>query len=317
MTADVLAVIVGLVLLALSGDRFVIGVGRLAAAVDMRPLVVGALIGGLGGSLPELFVAGVASARGEQSLAVGSLVGSVLVNVSLGLAVAALIAPVRVDSRSLRREIPLSVAAVLLFAWTLHRGLSVTDGVVMTAAIPMVVAPIMLGARRSFAKPDPSAELVLEVAEFFERPARRGAEVARTLAALAVMLGGAELLVRGASGLAMRMGIGQGSMGVSLVGIGTSAPIVAIAVQAARRGDHDLVVGNVIGSNLFIALAGGALVAFLGDGFVASIGAPAVWVMASVVVASGVLMARGGVLTRPEAGALIVVYLATLPFIAK
>ena len=302
----------GLVLLALAGDQFIVGVSRVASALRIRPIVIGAVVGGLGTSFPELAVSGLASVRGQPALAIGNLVGSIIANVSLALAVAALVTPLRVDSRTVRREAPLSVAAVLLFALLLPGGLGFAKGLVLIVALAAALGALLLNARVASRRD----ALGLEVREFFELKGRRPTlrEVARATLALALMLAGAELLVRSASGLASRLGLVQGFVGLTIVAVGTSAPLIAIAIQAARRGDHDLVVGAVLGGNLFIALAGGAIVGLVEGGPTSAVGTAPVVLMAVIVVVAWALMARGSVLNRWEAALLVAAYGAVLPF---
>ncbi len=315
MIADSLVLVASLAVLMSSGDQFVVGVARLASVMRVRPSVVGAVIGGLGASLPELFVSGVASLRGDPQLAVGNLVGSNVANICLALALAALVAPIRVDSRTVRREAPISVAAVVLFAVLLRGGLSRLDGALLLVALALVVPGLVANAGLE----PPGDELEIEVDRFFggRKRARLRREVVRAGLGLAGMILGSELLVRSASDLAARLGIGQGFVGLTIVAVGTSAPLVAISVQAARRGHEDLVVGNVLGCNLFIALAGGALVAFVHGGPAAAVGGVAVGLMAGTSVAAWALMARGSRLTRWEAGALVLAYAVSLPFLSR
>jgi len=315
VVADWLLVAVGLALLAVGGDQFVVGAGRLAAVLRVRPTVVGALIGGLGASLPELLVSSIASVRNEPEIAVGNLVGSVIANVSLALAMAALIAPVRVDSRTVRREAPISVGAVLLFAIVLVGGLSRAEGVLLAVGIVAAIAVMTVSARSS----PRGDELAVEVGRFFGQGAEQRplAETARSLGGLGAMLVGAEVLVRSASGLAHRAGISEAFVGLTVVAVGTTAPLIAIAVQAARRGNHDLVAGSVLGSNLFIALAGGAVVAFIGGGPETSVDLVAVWAMVVIAAAAWGFMARGSLLTRWEAALLLLAYGVVLPFAAR
>jgi cation:H+ antiporter len=117
-------------------------------------------------------------------------------------------------------------------------------------------------------------ELAVEVAEFFELTSPRlpRTEAIRTILGMAVMVGAAELLVRSAGGLARRLGLSEGFVGLTIVAVGTSAPLIASSILAARRGDHDLVVGNVLGSNLFISLAGGAIVGLVPGGAAPGVG---------------------------------------------
>ena len=139
----------------------------------------------------------------------------------------------------------------------------------------------------------------------------------RALVALGVMLGGAELMVTSSVGVATHLGISDGFAGLTLVGIGTSAPLIAASLQAARRGERDLVVGNVLGGNLFIALGGGAVVSFLARGTAGGVSSTALVLMAVMVLASWFALARRRALVRWEAIVLMVAYAAMLPFINR
>ncbi len=315
MTADILELLASLVLLTAAGDQFVLGVARMASALHVRATVVGAVVGGIGTSLPELIVAGVAAARGDSGLAVGSMVGSIVANVSLALSIAALVAPVRVDSRTVRREAPVSVGAVLLFAVLAWRRLGRTGAILSAVALGAALVILLVNASRSPA----GDELAVEVVDFFDAGRRRRSrvEIVRTIASTVGMVAGAELLVRAAASLAGRLGIAQGFLGLTLVAVGTSAPLIASAIQAARRGDHDLVVGNVLGGNLFIALAGGATVGFLAGSPAGGVGVAPLVLMGAVVAVAWGFMARGSLITRWEALLLLIAYLVTIPFVAR
>jgi cation:H+ antiporter len=314
---DVVGLVGSLVLLAVSGDQFVIALARIAGSLRIRPTVAAALVGGLGTSLAELIVAGVAAAR-SPGLAVGSLVGSIVANVCLALGIAALITPLKVDSATVRSEAPLSVASVVLFALLALREITVAKGAVMLAVLVVAVTALFLFARRQPKAEEPGDELGSEMVAFAAPPTRHSpVEALRAAGMLAVMLGGAELMVTSSLGVARHLGISQGFAGLTLVGIGTSAPLIAASIQAARRGQHDLVVGNVLGGNLFIALAGGAIVGFLTHSSADQVSGAALALMAGVVVASWLAMARGGTLVRAEAIILLVAYGASLPFVNR
>ena len=315
MGAYALELMVSLMVLAIAGDQFVVGAGRLARDLNLRPAVVGAVVGGLGASVPELIVSAVASLGRSPQIAVGNLVGSIIANVSLALAIAALVAPVLVESRTVRREAPLSVGGVLLFAVLLPGGLTPAKGLVLMVALALALVALVANARQG----TPGDELAVEVGRFFdaERSHRRSMEAIRAVIGLTLMLIGAEVLVRSATGLAQRLGLAQGFIGLTVVAAGTTAPLVAIAVQAARRGNHDLVVGAVLGSNLFIALAGGAIVGLLHGASASAVGPAPLFVMAAIALGAWGFMGRGNVLNRWEASVLIVAYMATLPFAAR
>ena len=314
MGADVAELIASLVVLVVASDQFVVGLARTAAALRVRPTVVGALVGGFGTAIPELLVAALATAQHTPDIAVGNLVGSNIANVCLALGVAALLTPVRVESRTVRREAPLCVAAVVLLAVTADGGFALGEGIVLAACLVLAVAGLLSNALRG----GQGDELAAEASAEFGLPARHvpAVEVIRTAVTMAAMVGGADLLVRSASSLSQRLGLAEGFVGLSVVAVGTSAPLIASSISAARRGEHDLVVGNTIGSNLFISLAGGAIVGLLPGGRVPGVGVGALLVMVGVMGAAWLFMARGGRITRAEAVLLLAAYAIALPFLA-
>ncbi len=302
-----------MVVLAVSGDQFVIALVRIANSLNVRPSLAAALVGGFGTSIAELIVAGVAVAK-SPSLALGSLVGSIVANVCLALAIAGLITTIRVDSATLRQEVPLSVASVGLFALLAVAGVTFAKGVVLLAALVPVVAALLFLAKGQ----GNENELGAELTEFANLANRRSPiEALRTVAMVGCMLAGAELMVASSVGLAKHLGISQGFAGLTLVGIGTSAPLIAASIHAARRGQHDLVVGNVLGGNAFIALAGGGIVGVVAHGTAVHIEGIALVLMMGVVLFSWIAMARGTALVRAEAIILLLAYGATLPFISR
>jgi len=313
MAIDIVGLLASLAILGFTGDQFIISVARIASALRVRPTVVGALVGGFGTSVAELIVAALAAGRHSSQLALGSLIGSIIANVCLALTIAALITPIRVDSGTVRREAPLSVASVTLFAVLAAIGISRAEGIIM--AVTLVPVVVLLARTAGSGDQD---ELGIEVVEFLETPEyRTRREVTRAVVSLAVMLGGAELMVTSTVGLAKRLGMAQGVAGLTLVGIGTSAPLIASSIQAARRQEHDLVVGNVLGGNLFIALAGRAIVGLLSPAALGGAGLVPLAVMVVVVAASWLAMARGNVFARTEAVVLLVLYAAVLPFVNR
>ncbi len=309
---DLVGLFGSLVVLAISGDQFVIALARISASVPVRPTVAAALVGGLGTSIAELIVAGVAAAK-SPSLAIGSLVGSIVANVCLALAVGALIVPLKVDSATVRREAPISVASVVLLALLAIGGITMVKGAIMLVALGVAIAALLLG--QGHRREDP---LGSEMAEFASTKTRHSPiESVRAICMLVFMLGGAEVMVTSSLGVARHLGFSAGLAGLTLVGIGTSAPLIAASIQAARKGEHDLVVGNVLGGNLFIALGGGAVVGFLASGNSAHVANVALVLMTLVVAASWLAMARGATLRRSEAIVLVLAYAACLPLVNR
>jgi cation:H+ antiporter len=296
----------GLVVLLVAADQLVLGSARAAAWLRVPPTVVGIVVIGFGTSAPELVVSGLAAAGGKPGLAIGNIVGSNIANLTLVLGSAGLFGTVAATSSVLRREAPLSVAAVVLFAVLVRDGLGRGDGLLLGVVLAVCLGVLVWGALRR-----PRDALAGDVAEFVDGDPRHqwGAELARTLVGLAGTLGGAQLLVWGAVGVAERAGLSQAVVGATVVAVGTSAPELVTAIQAARRGEVELLVGNVLGSNLFNSLAVGAVVALAGRGVAATTDATlagvALLVMVAVSLAAWWFLFRDRRLLRWEACVLL------------
>jgi cation:H+ antiporter len=317
VVAAALAVLAGLVVLGVAADRFVVGAARLAVTFRVSPVVVGATVIGFGTSAPELVVSGIAAARGGLDIAVGNLVGSNLANVSLVLGVAGLLAAPPIRGRIVRREAPLSAAAVVLFAVLVQGGLSRPEGLVLLAGTVVAIVVVLNGTRGEAGAEPEADELLQEVDQVVQVGAvsdvRRDALV--TALGLFGTVVGAFILVSGAQGVVDALGLTGGFVGLTVVAVGTSLPELVTAVQAARRGQVALLAGNVLGSNIFNSLAGGGVVAVVGPGVLADTGLTvvAVGLMVASVVLSWIFLA-GGALRRWEGALLLVAYAGALPF---
>jgi cation:H+ antiporter len=303
----------GLVLLTWAADHLVLGSSRLGRQLRINPVVIGVVVIGAGTSMPEFVVSGLAAARGETGLAVGNIVGSNILNLSLLLGIAAVIAPVPVAASVVRREIPLAAGGVLLFGLLALSGLDVRTATVLALACGGALWLLVRWARSG--EPDP--EINAEVREFVGDPpsGRRWVEPIRALLGLAGVLAGAQMLVAGASAGATALGVSPAVIGFTLVAIGTSLPELVTTVQAQRRGESDLVVGNLFGSNLFNSLAGGAVIGFAAPTGAAHGGAALVSVMVSGTILAAVLLYHGRRLTRGHGIVLGLAYLATFPLL--
>ncbi|MFP3907861.1 MAG: calcium/sodium antiporter [Acidimicrobiales bacterium] len=307
MILDIVMVAVGLVLLAKAADQFVLGAARIALVLRISAVVVGAVVVGFGTSAPEMLVSGVAAFRGDPEVGVGNVVGSNVANLTLVLGAAALIVPVGIAGSTLRKETPLMVGSVVLFAIFVQGGISWWEAVVLLVAL---VASLGFIIATGGTTPDP--ELEREVAEFTHRAhmPRLRVEVLRTVAGLVGTVVGAQLLVTGAVGIADAAGLSGGFVGFTLVAIGTSLPELVTAIAAARAGEPDLIVGNLLGSNLFNSLAVGAVLVLAGTGDLEAPRLLGVGVLAMVAVGFGtwVLMITGRKVTRWEGAFLLAVY---------
>ena len=252
--------VVGLVVLSLAADQFVRGAARLAVVLRMAPIVVGAVVVGFGTSAPEMLVSTVAAANGRLDIGVGNIVGSNVANISLVLGAASFVAVVPVSSSVVRRDAVVSVAAVALFALFVQGELGRLEGLVLVAALGAWFVLVLRGSRTSEADMEDLSELV------GEHPPALGVETVRTIVSLALVAGSAYVLVEGAERVAEALNLSGGFVGYTMVAVGTSAPELVTAVAAARQRETELLVGNLLGSNVFNSLAVGGAIGLVGAG---------------------------------------------------
>jgi len=256
MTAAILATLLGLAALAWSADKFVSGASAVATHLGMSPLLVGMVVVGFGTSAPELVVSAFAAAGGDPEIALGNALGSNIANIGLILGTTAIIVPVLVHRGVLSREMPILLAVTFLLGGVMLDGrISRLDAAVLLLALAAQLAwSIRTGTARRPGEPED--ELAIEVEER-ERRAGMSRRVAWawTLGGIALLVVASRLLVWGAVGIAEALGWSDLVIGLTVVAIGTSAPELAAAIAAARRRATELVLGNVIGSNIFNTLA--------------------------------------------------------------
>jgi cation:H+ antiporter len=307
---SLVAVGVGLVILIAASDRLVASAVRVSQALGVSAVLIGALVVGLGTSLPELLVSGLAAGGGELDIAMANVVGSNIANVTLVLGAAALLRPIVTRVAVLKREGVLMLAAVVALAAVLYDGVvSRIEGFGLVAG--MIVALVLL---IMWSRDHGPSDLVAadEVEEFADGESPLAVEVVVGLVSLAATIFGANLLLNGALDVGEELGLSATFLGVML-GIGTSLPELATAIAAARRSAPDLVVGNVLGSNLFNSLAVAGIAAITGPATLVDLGPPALWFMVGAVAAAGVFT-RTGRLNRAEATVLLATFFVFLGF---
>ncbi len=243
----------GIVLLWVSADPFVVAAARLAHIWGVSPVLVGALVIGFGTSAPEMVVSAVAAVRGELAESVGNVVGSNAANLSLVLGVSAVISPVVGQLRTIRREgiiTLVSMAAMMAAAWddTLARW----EGVVLLSGMAIATVLLLIWSRRDVK----AGVAVTSSGPVFEEMirgtgGRAAPEIGRASMSIVGIVVGAWLLVEGGSQVADVYGLAGGFVGATIFALGTSLPELVTAVAAARRKANELVIGNLLGSNLF------------------------------------------------------------------
>lgn len=252
MGSAALAIAFGLALLVWSADRFVEGSASTARHFGMPPLLIGMVIVGFGTSAPEMVVSALSAYQGNPGIALGNAYGSNITNIALILGLTALISPIAVHSQVLRKELPILTAVTALAGWQLWDGdISRFDAVVLLGVFAGLMAwTIWQGARK---KADTLGSQMEQELEVREMPIRRA--IFWLVVGLILLIVSSRILVWGAVEIAHGFGVNDLIVGLTIVAVGTSFPELASSIIAARRKEHDIALGNVLGSNLFNTLA--------------------------------------------------------------
>ncbi len=249
---SLLLIAAGLVALVAGAELLVRGASRIAARLGISSLVIGLTVVALGTSSPELAVSLIAALRGDGSIAVGNVVGSNIANILFILGISALIVPLAVARQILRRDLPIMLGVSLLLGLIAIDGrITAWEGVLLLAGITSYTAFAVRLARRERASNRSATNSSAP-------PARSHGLAVNALlvaAGLAILVLGSRWLVQGAVTLARELGVSELVIGLTIVAIGTSLPEVATSILAAIRGERDIAVGNVVGSNIFNILA--------------------------------------------------------------
>lgn len=246
-------VVAGIALLGFGADLLVRGAVTLAQAARISAAVIGLTIVSMGTSLPELTVSVAAALRGSPDLSMGNVIGSNLFNIGIVLGVSALIFPMRVHGSAVKMEWPfLFLASFLLLLLARDGTLDRLEGGFFVVAIALFTLYAVIIGREAVGLEE-KADLQEQVRELTLENGARAIGIALGLVAVGVvvLLSGGELLVRGAISLARSIGMTERLIGLTVVAAGTGAPEVATSIVAARRGQSEIALGNVIGSNIF------------------------------------------------------------------
>lgn len=260
MILPIVAVVVGLVVLVWSADKFVDGAVGIARFCGMSTLLIGMVIVGFGTSAPEMVVSALSAVQGNPELALGNAYGSNIANIALILGVTALISPILVQRSVLKKDLPLLIGVTALSIVLLMDGaVSRVDGIVFLAVFFAVMGFNIWKEKKSAA----AASCVSEESvsgddaskgEECEAGMGLGKSIGLLVLGMALLVASSRALVWGAVEIARSLGVSDLLIGLTIVAIGTSLPELASSIAAARKGEDDLAVGNIIGSNLFNTL---------------------------------------------------------------
>lgn len=310
MVLATLAIVIGLGLLTYSADRFVDGAAATARHAGMPPLLIGMVIIGLGTSAPELVVSVLAALQGNPGIALGNAYGSNIANIGLILGLTALLCPIVVHSQVVRQEMPLLLLVTAVAVVQLIDGrLSAADGwVLLGLFVTLMGWLIWQGLQR---RGDVLAQEVQESLQ--DDTMALPMALFWVVVGLVLMIISSRLLVWGAVVVARHFGVSDLLIGLTIVALGTSLPELASAFSAVRKGEHDLALGNVIGSNLFNTLAVvGLAVVLVPLGVEPEVLSRDAVVMGGLTLGLFLICFRkrgGGAISRKMGGVLLLVYL--------
>lgn len=252
MLLDIITIIAGLALLVWGAELFVTGAAALARNLGVSPMLIGLTVVGFGTSAPEILVSLMAAWQGNPGLAIGNALGSNIANIGLILGVTALITPLHVRSNTLRREYPMLLAVSLITVLLMLDGrLGRLDGAILLGGlILLLVAMVQLG-RQGLSSDPLEIEMEAELPEAMSS----GRSILLFSTGLILLLVSSRMLVWGAVNVATAFGISDLVIGLTIVALGTSLPELAASVMSVLKGEHDMAIGNVIGSNMYNLLA--------------------------------------------------------------
>lgn len=255
MLLPVIAVLAGLAVLVWSADRFVNGAANTAKHFSLPSLLIGILIIGFGTSAPELVVSVLAASQGNPGIALGNAFGSNISNIALILGITAIISPIAVTSDILRRTLPMLTLATLATAailWNL--AISRQNALFLLILFAFIMAWTIRQSLKDQRR-GKQDELLVEVDQEFSELMPLNRSLLWVVVGLVLLIASSRVLVWGAVSIAQSLGVSDLIIGLTIVAVGTSLPELASSIIAARKGEHDMAVGNILGSNLFNTLS--------------------------------------------------------------
>ncbi len=311
MLLAAVAIVLGLALLVWGADRFVTGAAALAGNLGVPPLLIGLTVVGFGTSAPEILVAVIAALQGNPGLAIGNAIGSNIANIALILGVTALVAPLTVESGMLRREYPLLLIISVLVFFLLYDGsLGRIDGVLLLIGLVTSMGLLIWLSRQPGGPDRLAAEIEAELPPSLSSAAASG----WFLLGLVVLVAGSRSLVWGSVEVATALGVSDLVIGLTIVAVGTSLPELAASIVSALKNEHELAIGNVVGSNLWNLLAVLSAPGLLAPGLVPSEvlarDMPIMLLLTLALLIMGRSARTRGIINRVEGGLLLSCFIA-------
>jgi len=312
MLLNFVALVVGLIVLVVAADKFIIGTVAIARKLGISPLLIGLTIVGLGTSAPEILVSAIASWQGNSGLAVGNALGSNIANIGLILGFTALISPLAFNSGLLKRELPILMAVSIICYLLVFDGLGMIDGILMLSMLLIFLVWLIRSAKKDNKKEALSDPLEQEVIDEMPEDVSKVKSWMFFVFGLIGLLASSRLLVWAAVNIAESFGVSDLVIGLTIVALGTSLPELAASISSVLKKEDDLAVGNIIGSNMYNLLAVYSLPALIAPGPVAesviSRDFPVLLTLTGVLFILGYGLTKSGRINRLEGMGLLLAY---------
>jgi cation:H+ antiporter len=312
MLVPVLLIIVGLVLLVWSADRFVYGAAAIAKNFGISPLIIGLTIVAMGSSAPEMLVATSAALADKTDTAVGNAIGSNITNILLVLGITAMIRPLSVSSKIVKRELPFMLFICFAAFWMIgDNHLSRVEGIILLSGFVIFIFTLIQISLRQSNEKDP---LIEEMQNEIPNNVNNRKAIFWLIVGLILLPLSAHILVDSSVTIAKHFGISDLVIGLTVIAIGTSLPELAASVMGVIKGEHDLAIGNIVGSNIFNILAvlslGGVINPDIIDVNAASRDFPIMLIASIALMAMAFGYKRDGRINRIEGGILVIAFIA-------
>ena len=320
MLLHIVFFVAGLVALVAGASSLVRGASKLALSVGISPLVVGLTIVAFGTSSPEMAITVGATLEGQYDIAVGNVIGSNIFNVLFILGVSALIVPLVVHSQLIRQEVPIMIgASLLVLALGLDGAINWIDGAILFGLLLFYTAFLVIQSRRATKAESADFDAELQPAAANEWDAKLPVQIVLIVIGLVLLVLGSGWLIDSSIAFARAFGVSELIIGLTIVAAGTSMPEVATSITAAIKGERDIAVGNVVGSNTFNILGclglSGMVAGDLGLVMAPSLLAFDIWVMLAVALACVPVFLTGREIARWEGAVFVLYYVAYVAYL--
>ena len=256
MLEHVIILLIALVVLVWSADKFVLGASSLAKNLGVSPMIIGLTIVAMGSSAPEMMVAAAASLQGNPDTAIGNAIGSNITNIALVLGLTVLVKPLVVSSSTIKQELPLLLILTFLAYWMLSDNFfSFTEGLILMVSFFTFISVLLIKALKQRKNNDLDDPMIIEAEHEIPEPTSTVKSIFWLIVGISLLVSSAHFLVDSAIFIAKVFGISDLVIGLTVIAIGTSLPELAASIASVMKKEDDLAMGNIVGSNIFNILA--------------------------------------------------------------